>query len=117
MPVTLEGYRDTFRLFFKESGVVFPDQLNKDIIEGWFFNGRLKRKWGAVTFRHHHKRLNKFFDWLVKKGRMSINPAAQIEKPRLEHKLPRTVSKDQAQLILRRFFLHEIQLHDREVSK
>lgn len=100
MPITLQGYRHTYRLFSKETNIIFPHQLNKDAIEAWFFNGRLKRKWGPVTFRHHHKRLNKFLDWLVKEGRIGFNPAAQIEKPRLEHKLPRTVSKDQAQLIL-----------------
>ncbi len=100
MPITLKGYQHTYRLFSKETKIIYPHQLNKDTIEGWFFNGRLVRKWGPVTFRHHHKRLNKFLDWLVKEGRIGFNPAAQIEKPRLEHKLPRTVSKDQAQLIL-----------------
>lgn len=100
MPITLQGYRHTFRLFSRETSVVFPHQLNKDVIEGWFFNGRLKRKWSPVTFRHHHKRLNKFLEWLVKERRIALNFVSQVERPRLEYKLPRTVSKEQAQLIL-----------------
>lgn len=99
-PVTIAGYKSTFNLFFRDTTCLYPEEINKDNLEGWFFNGRLNRKWGAVTFRHHHKHVNKFFDWLVKQGILASNLATLIEKPRLEYKLPRTVSREQAQVIL-----------------
>lgn len=99
-PVTIQGYKSTLKLFFRETNVNFMNDLNHEIIEQWFFDGRLKRKWCPVTFRHHHKRLNTFLQWLVDKGYIPINFAATIEKPKLEHKLPRTISKDQAQMVL-----------------
>ena len=87
-------------MFFRETQCLYPEQISKNLVEQWFFNGRLNKKWGPVTFRHRHKHLNQFFNWLVKQGHMAINPALEIEKPKLEFKLPRTVSKDQALLIL-----------------
>jgi site-specific recombinase XerD len=99
-PITIQGYKSTLNLFFHETQCLLPEQVTKNIVENWFFNGRLNRKWGAVTFSHYHKHLNKFFDWLLKQNIIAINPALQIEKPRLEQKLPRTVSKAQGQLIL-----------------
>jgi len=39
-------------------------------------------------------------DWLVTEGIVPENVVTSIEKPRLESKLPRTVSKDEAQRIL-----------------
>lgn len=99
-PITVKGYKDTMKVFLRETGIVYPQQATKDVFEKWFFEGRLNRKWSPVTYRHHLKRLNTFFDWLKKENIIEFNHASQIEKPRLEHKLPRTVSKDQAQLIL-----------------
>lgn len=99
-PITINGYKSTFKLFFRETGITFPHQLNKEVLEKWFFEGRLNRKWGPVTFRHHLKHINSFTTWLLKQGHIGLNHALDIEKPKLELKLPRTVSKDQAQLIL-----------------
>jgi len=87
-------------MFFRDTGVIYPDQLNRPLVEQWFFDGRLNKKWGPVTFLHRHKHLNQFFSWLVKQELLVKNPAFDIEKPKLEHKLPRTISKEQAILIL-----------------
>jgi site-specific recombinase XerD len=99
-PVTLRDYRMCFKMFFRETDALMPINLSKDLLEKWFFNGRIKRNWSPTTFRHYLKRINTFLTWLLKEGHISVNYATQIEKPRMEHKLPKTVSKDQAQLIL-----------------
>lgn len=97
---TISGYRSTFRLFFMETGVQFSEELDFKLFEGWFFNGRLNRNWGAVTFRTHLKHLNTFVQWLIKEGHLKENYLNQLEKPRMEHRIPRTLTKEQAQRLL-----------------
>lgn len=99
-PHTIKAYKATFSLFFKDTGIEYPPELTKHVLEEFFFNGRLTRKWSAVTFRDHFKHLNPFIKWLIKQGHLSENPLTEIEKPRIEHKLPKTLSKDEATLIL-----------------
>lgn len=99
-PITISSYRQSFDLFFRETKINYVQDLNKAVLEKWFFEGRLKRQWKSVTFRHHHKRLNTFFKWLIKEKYLSENYVAEIEKPKVEHTLPRTLTKDEAQLVL-----------------
>lgn len=103
-PATIKSYQMTFKLFLKDVAVENLQQLNKKIVEEWFYNGRLDRKWSAGTFRDHLKHINPFFKWLVKEGHIPENYVAELEKPRLEHKLPRTISKGEAQVILETAF-------------
>jgi site-specific recombinase XerD len=97
---TLLGYRDTFKLFLKETKIIYPKEMTKRVVEDWFFHGRIERKWSACTFHHHHKRLNKFMEWLVNEKIVEENVILLIEKPKLEHRLPKTLSKEQAQRLL-----------------
>jgi site-specific recombinase XerD len=99
-PYTIKGYKAVFRLFFMETTVEYPKDLNLKIFEAWFFNGRLNRKWSSVTFRGYLKPLNTFMKWLVKEECISENYLEKLEKPRMEHKLPRTLSKEQATRLL-----------------
>lgn len=103
-PITIRNYRDTFRLFIQESHAIEIDDLSKELVEKWFFNGRLKRSWSSVTFRHHHKHLNMFFKWLLKEGLIPKNYLADLEKPRMEKKIPRTLCADDAKLVLEASF-------------
>jgi len=98
--VTLEGYRRVWSLFVKESAVQYPNDLSKHVFETWFFNGRLNRKWSSVTFRHYHKYLNTFLSWLFKEGYIPENFIVNLEKPKLEQRLPRTLSREESQLVL-----------------
>ncbi|MCD6109494.1 tyrosine-type recombinase/integrase [bacterium] len=97
---TIMGYRNTFKLLLKETKIKYPEELTKRKLEEWFFNGRLNRKWSASTFLHYHKHINMFFKWLVKENIVEINIAVDMEKPKLEYKLPRTLTKEEAVLIL-----------------
>lgn len=97
---TITGYKTSFQVFLRDTGIVTLDQLNKYVIESFFFNGRLKRKWGPVTFRHYLKHLNTFSKWLIRQELLDRNYLDDIEKPRMEHRIPRTLNKDQALLVL-----------------
>ena len=97
---TLKNYRNNCGWFLRESGAVYPSDLTKQMFEQWFYKGRLERKWSAATFRHYHKYLNTFLKWLIKEGHIETNPLVDIEKPRMEQRLPKTLTKDEAQKIL-----------------
>jgi site-specific recombinase XerD len=88
------------RFFLRSTEIREPSELTKARIEQWFFEGRLHRNWSPATFRGYHKHINMFCKWLVKEGELETNPAENIEKPKLEHKIPRTLTKDQAKLVL-----------------
>lgn len=97
---TVRNYHNTFDLFFRETSITYPSELNFRVIEDWFFNGRLNRKWGAVTFRNHLKHLNPFMKWLVKNNYIKENFLKDLEKPKMEQKIPRTLSQKQATRLL-----------------
>ena len=99
-PYPLKEYKTTCEWFFRSSGVNTVSDLNKEVLKDWFFHGRLDRKWSASTFRHRHKHLNMFMKWLIQEGYLKENYVADIEKPRLEQRLPRTLTREQAQLVL-----------------
>lgn len=97
---TLKGYKSTFNLFMKETELKSPSELNKAVVENWFYSGRLKRNWSASTFRSYLKHLNTFFKWLVKEDLIPKNYLDEIEKPRMETRLPRTLALEEAERVL-----------------
>lgn len=98
--VTISNYKSTLKLLLKDTGIVHLDELNKHVLEEWFYKGRLDRKWSAQTFRHYHKHINCFMKWLVREEMLKVNFTKDIEKPKLESKLPRTLAKNDALLVL-----------------
>jgi site-specific recombinase XerD len=98
--VTITSYNSSFKLFFRETGALHPKDLTKELLEGWFYNGRLNRKWSAGTFRDHIKHLNPFIKWLIKENYLTTNNLDGLEKPRIEQRIPRTLSKEESQLVL-----------------
>ncbi len=97
---TVYAYRSSFGLFLRETGIIYVHEVTKDRLEKFLFDGRMKRNWSAVTFWQYHKHFNAFFKWCVNNGYAEINPVDGIEKPRLERKLPRKLSLEEAQLVL-----------------
>lgn len=99
-PLTVKKYRTTFGLFFKDMDIHYLDELNPRVMEEWFFYGRTNRKWSAVSFRHYLKHMNVFMKWLLKREYIDENYVKDLEKPKVETKLPRSLSADKAKLIL-----------------
>ncbi|MFN7160913.1 MAG: tyrosine-type recombinase/integrase [Candidatus Gracilibacteria bacterium] len=99
-PETIKSYREIFRYFVSSTKVVYLEELTKPLFEAWFFHGRLERKWTSATFRHYHKRFNAFFKWLVKESIVEKNILADIELPKMEQRLPKTLTKEESTLIL-----------------
>lgn len=101
---TLRNYKQAIGLFLKDSGFIYLEELNKEVVHEWFIKGRVDRKWSAATFRHYHKYLNQFFKWLIWKKELTENYLDELEKPRMESRLPRTLSADNALRVLQASF-------------
>lgn len=98
---TIRNYRASFNLLL----TMFPhleriEQVSVHDINRFFFLGRSERDWKPVTFITHHKNLAVFFKWCVKQGYLVDNPTKDIEKPKLEKRLPKALNKQQAMHIL-----------------
>lgn len=97
---TLIGYKGSLRGFLRDTGMTEVSQLNKDSVEQFFFNGRAVRKWSPVGFRYYLKHINCFLKWLQRNNYIETNYVEGMEKPRMEHKIPRTLTRDEANLLL-----------------
>ncbi|ETB64111.1 MAG: hypothetical protein O210_OD1C00001G0594 [Parcubacteria bacterium RAAC4_OD1_1] len=75
-------------------------QVNENNVRELFYIGRTERKWSANTFIVYHKTLLVFFRWCVKQGYLTKNPIEDIEKPKLENKLPFKLNKQTALRLL-----------------
>lgn len=99
-PSTIKYYQDTLRYFLRLIKVEFVQEVNTENLRTFLYNGRMERKWSSETFLHHYKSLRAFLKWCVGRNYLSVNPILPIEKPRLEKKLPKRVTRQEALKIL-----------------
>ena len=99
-PATLRAYQSTFRFFQAFTAIECINELTELTLESYFYHGRLNRHWSSVTFRQHYKHLNCFFKWLIQKNVLLENPLGNLEKPRIEKRLPSKLTREEAHLVL-----------------
>lgn len=90
---TLRRYRYVIGCYRKFTGVNEINKVTEENVRKLFYYGRTERKWSVNTFVVYHKTLLVFFRWCVKQGYMEKNPILEIEKPRLEKRIPPKLSK------------------------
>ncbi|MEM9678973.1 MAG: tyrosine-type recombinase/integrase [Bacteroidota bacterium] len=101
---TVCGYRDTFKLFSRTFHVSDIKDVNRTLMEDFFYYGRTERNWSAVTYHFHFKHFNVFYKWCVKRELLEVNPMQGIDKPPLEHRLPRRLTSEQSEKVLEASF-------------
>jgi integrase/recombinase XerD len=80
----------------RERGLTKPTEITKPILERyqrWLFHYR-KSNGNPLTFRSQLNRLvplRAWFKWLAKGNFILYNPASDLELPKLEHRLPKSV--------------------------
>ena len=106
---TIEGREDALRRFLgwcDERGLKKPGEVTKPILERYqrhlgTFPGRGGK---PMTFRSQYVRLahvKGFFRWLARQDVILANPAAELEMPKREFRLPAAVlSVDEAETVL-----------------
>jgi integrase/recombinase XerD len=94
--VTTNGYLRLFCEWAEDRSLTRPAQITKPIVEAyqrWLFYFR-RPSGKPLSFLAQRTRLHKlrvFFKWLAKTNVIPSNPAADLEMPRIEKRLPRVV--------------------------
>ncbi len=97
---TIRRYKYVIGCFCRFTGIAQLNQITDEKVRWLFYYGRTERKWSVNTFIVYHVSLLVFFRWCVKQGYMANNPMCDIEKPRLEKRLPTKLTKQDALRLL-----------------
>ncbi|MCH6259314.1 site-specific tyrosine recombinase XerC [Puniceicoccaceae bacterium K14] len=102
-----ESYLNRFILWTEERSLSRPEQVTKQILDRyqrWLYNYRDAKTGKKLSFRSQHARLlplRAFFKWLCQRDLLPANPAADLDLPKLEKRLPRHVlNAKEAELVL-----------------
>ncbi len=101
-----ESYMRRFIIWCEERGLVRPNEISKAIVERYqrhLFHSR-KKNGDPLSFRSqsfHLISIRAYFKWLTKNNYILYNPAAEIDLPKIERRLPRAVlTQDEAEAVL-----------------
>lgn len=97
---TIRRYKIIIKVFHAHSHIELIEDVTEDSVRAFFFNGRVERKWKPATFIGYHVGLMVFFNWCIRQGHITSNPAQNIEKPKLEKHLPPKLTKQEALRLL-----------------
>lgn len=98
---TIRRYKQVIKFYCKFAKIERLDQVTDENLRALFYDGRMKRGWSPNTFLHYHKTLFVFLRFCVKQGYLEKgNPLEDIEVPKLEKKLPKKLTKQEAMKLL-----------------
>jgi site-specific recombinase XerD len=100
-PYTVRGYRDTLNSFVKYTGAATLADVTLAKVESWIMTGTTQHQWSPVTSRGRIKYMILFAKWLVSRGHLELNPLEGISLPSIPKKIPRSLSREQAEQLLR----------------
>lgn len=101
-PATIKWYKEAIGQFlrFYEGQITQLHQISTDKLRHWFYTKRSRGEWTADTMLGRYKALKSFLKWCVNNHYLKENPIDLIQKPKLEQKLPKSISKQDAQVLL-----------------
>lgn len=96
---TMESRRDALKVFFTwaaERELTRAGQITRPILESyqrwlWRFSKTNGQRLGWSTQRSRLSTLKDFFRWITRQDAILHNPASELELPRMEKRLPKTV--------------------------
>jgi site-specific recombinase XerD len=97
---TIRRYKYVINLYCKISNISSLQQVSPTNVRGLFYHGRTERKWAPNTFIIFHKSLKVFFRYCIEQGLMRENPLNDLEKPKVEFKIPVKLTKQEALRLL-----------------
>ena len=97
---TIRRYQSNLKLFCKQTKIENLEEVTPERVRSFFFEGRSHRHWTASTFITYRKTLQVFFRWCMKQHYLSANPIDEIEKPRLEKRIPEKLTREEAERLL-----------------
>ena len=91
---TILRYKNAINVYCKFANINDISQVSEENVRALFYYGRTERNWTPNTFHCYHKSLLVFFRWCIEQGFMTQqNPILAIEKPRIENRLPKKLTK------------------------
>ena len=97
---TIQAYRIAINFFSKSTGIRNIEAVSAETVRAFFFFGRTQKNWRTSTYITYQKNLSVFFRWCVSNGYLSHNPIEDMEVPRLENRLPKAITKQDALKLL-----------------
>ncbi len=88
-----------FSRFMKESGILDVAKVNRTNVMAYVYELQKQRKAGATVSRNIAS-IRSFFQFLLRNGYVSDNPAADLELPKVEKKVPEILSLEKVELLL-----------------
>ena len=88
-----------FSRFMKESGVLDPAKVNRTNVMAYVYELQKQNKAGATVSRNIAS-IRSFFQFLQRNGVVTENPAAELELPKVEKKVPEILSLEKVELLL-----------------
>jgi integrase/recombinase XerD len=97
---TVRSYsRDLMRfLNFLDREKRTPLNLSRETLSGYVRH--LGKKLSARSVARHVSSLRRFYRFLVREGKLEVNPARLLESPKLPRKLPGTLSPEEVELLI-----------------
>lgn len=93
---TIKRYRQAINYYCQFSAFTELSQITDKSLREMFFYGRTQKNWKPASFISYQKSLSVFFQWCIKQGYLAENPIADLESPKLEKHLPRSITKQDA---------------------
>ena len=90
---TIRRYRNVIKSYCQFANISAINQVNDENVRALFYHGRTERNWSVNTFIVYHKTLLVFFRWCITQGYMQKNPITDVEKPKMEKRLPVKLNK------------------------
>jgi len=101
---TLDSYRNDLQLFSEwlkrrnPSNSKLTEATNSDLLE--FLASRVAAKMKASTTSRELSSLKRFYRFLLRQGKIAIDPSLNIETPKLQRHLPESLSEKEVELLL-----------------
>lgn len=105
-PQTIKWYKVALGSFLKfyKSEIQYIDQITTDKLREYLFSKRFDGSWTADSLLNQYKGIKSFLKWCVNRGYFDINPIDAIEKPKLDKKLPKRITKQEAERVINHVF-------------
>jgi site-specific recombinase XerD len=97
---TIKRYKYVINLYCTYSQITDIADVTHENVKALFYYGRTERGWKANTFIVFYKSLSVFFKWCIKEKLISGNPLEDIEKPKLEQRIPKKLDRHEAMRLL-----------------
>ncbi len=88
-----------FCRFMKECGILDAAKVNRTNVMAYVYELQKQHKAGATVSRNIAS-IRSFYQFLQRKGIVTENPAADLELPKVEKKVPEILSLDKVELLL-----------------